>query len=192
MEVHYDPALHHRRSVRLKGYDYSSPGLYFVTLCVEHRECLLGHIVDDLTCCGDLPGSASSATCDHRVELTPLGCLVEEEWKALPVKYPGLRLREFVIMPNHLHGILELLPLEEQVPIAKERLPQASEEARSPSLGNILAYFKYQTTKRASLASRLWQRSFYDVIIRDLVGYRAIVSYIIENPRNWREDELYP
>ena len=88
MPIHYDPNIHHRRSIRLKGYDYSQAGAYFVTICTQDRVCLLAHVVDGA------------------VRLTPAGCMVEQVWDEVPQYYPGIETDAFVVMPNHIHGIL--------------------------------------------------------------------------------------
>lgn len=87
----YKPEIHHRRSIRLQGYDYSQAGAYFLTLCTWDRECLLGEIVEG------------------EMRLNPLGRIVEEQWNAIPKRFPTVELDEFTIIPNHLHGILTIV-----------------------------------------------------------------------------------
>ena len=87
----YKPEIHHRRSIRLQGYDYSQAGAYFLTLCTWNRECLLGEIVEG------------------EMRLNPLGRIVEGQWNAIPKRFPTVELDEFTIMPNHLHGILTIV-----------------------------------------------------------------------------------
>ena len=87
----YDPAKHHRRSIRLAQYDYSLMGAYFVTVCVHERCCLFGDVVD----------------ADMR--LNDAGCLVQTAWDELPGRFPGVELDGFVIMPNHFHGIVVIV-----------------------------------------------------------------------------------
>ncbi|HQT91530.1 MAG TPA: hypothetical protein PL001_05835, partial [Candidatus Kryptobacter bacterium] len=84
----YDPHKHHRRSVRLKNYDYSQPGAYFITICVEDRRCLFGEIID------------------AEMKVNPLGEIVEQSWNNIPNKYQNVEMDEFVVMPNHFHGII--------------------------------------------------------------------------------------
>jgi len=84
----YNPQIHHRRSIRLKHYDYSEPGDYFVTICTKNRKCLLGNIVDG------------------KMVLNKLGLIVKRCWHDLPNHYPNVILDEFIIMPNHIHGII--------------------------------------------------------------------------------------
>jgi len=86
----FDPDIHQRRSIRLRGYDYSTAGFYFVTICVQGRECLLGKVVES------------------KVELNNAGRMVETIWLELPVRYPDIAVDKHVIMPNHFHGIIVL------------------------------------------------------------------------------------
>ncbi len=87
----YNPAIHHRRSIRLKGYDYSQPGAYFLTLCTQDRKCLYGEIVDDKMCLNDA------------------GQMVQTVWNEIPAYYPGIDIDAFMIMPNHIHGIIKIV-----------------------------------------------------------------------------------
>jgi len=84
----YNPHKHHRRSIRLKGYDYSQGGAYFITICTENRDCLLGEIIDG------------------EMKLSGPGCLIEQCWRNLPQRFPCVSIDEFIVMPNHFHGIL--------------------------------------------------------------------------------------
>lgn len=90
MSSQYDPDKHHRRSIRLKHYDYSTPGHYFVTICLQNRACLLGNIVAG------------------QMHLNDAGHMVQKNWIDLPQRFPHIALDEFVIMPNHFHGIVAL------------------------------------------------------------------------------------
>ena len=86
----YDPSRHHRRSIRLKGYDYSQAGAYFITLCAQDRECLFGEVVDG------------------EMRLNDAGRMIESVWNEIPLFYPGVDIDEFAVMPNHVHGIVIL------------------------------------------------------------------------------------
>lgn len=88
MTSNYNPKIHHRRSVRLRGYDYAKEGIYFVTICIQNRVCLLGNIQD------------------KRMILSPYGEIAYREWENLPNRWPHIELGEFQVMPNHIHGIL--------------------------------------------------------------------------------------
>ena len=86
----YNPNKHHRKSIRLKGHDYSQAGLYFITICVQDRACLFGKVVNG------------------EMKLNDAGVMVKNEWLKLPQRFPNIQLHEFVVMPNHIHGILIL------------------------------------------------------------------------------------
>ncbi len=103
----YNPKIHHRRSIRLKGYDYSKEGLYYITICIKNRKCLFGEIVNDLM----VPNDA--------------GKMVEFQWLALITRYPNIKLHEYVVMPNHFHGILEIVgvtPVVVPLVVAQNRI----------------------------------------------------------------------
>ena len=87
----YDPRIHHRRSIRLQGYDYATPGAYFVTICIQNQECLLGAVVNG------------------EMVLNAAGQMVQRVWDELPAQYPGVETDAFVVMPNHVHGIVVLI-----------------------------------------------------------------------------------
>ena len=112
--VAYDADKHHRRSIRLRNYDYAEAGAYFVTLCVEGRACLFGDIVDE------------------DIRLNDIGCMVRAAWEGLPSHYPGVEIDAFVVMPNHVHGIIVLAP----------------DCAAGMALGDVVRRFKMLTTKR--------------------------------------------
>ncbi|MDP4999472.1 MAG: hypothetical protein NWQ41_10940, partial [Saprospiraceae bacterium] len=87
----YNPNIHHRKSIRLKGYDYSQAGLYFITICIQHRACLFGHITKG------------------EMILNDAGNMVKNEWLNLKTRFPNIELHDYVVMPNHFHGILEIV-----------------------------------------------------------------------------------
>ena len=164
----YDPEVHHRRSVRLSGYDYSSPGAYFITVCIEGRRCVLGGVDQD------------------EVTLSRAGEIVQAVWLELPLKYPGLELDAFVLMPNHLHAILG---------ICAESVGAGS--PRPPSRGTVMGFFKYESTKRVNIeleapGAKLWQRSYYDHVIRTNRSLGLIREYIESNPQRWELDTENP
>ena len=163
----YDPDRHHRRSIRLRGYDYSRAGAYFVTICVYQRECWLGEIVAGQMC------------------LSVLGRLVHEQWHAIREQFTDLLLDSFVVMPNHVHGIIVLCRGGVTPPLQKR------------TLGQIIAYYKYQTTKAVNLllgtpGNRVWQRGFYDRIIRNDRELQAMRRYIHSNADHWAQDPENP
>lgn len=166
-----------RGSMRLKGYDYSWGGAYFVTLCIHGRELSLGEAVGD------------------KVRLNPAGRMIENAWGELPSAYPGVEIDEYVIMPNHLHGIVVLVEPELRGTGAEEATPALT-------LGDIIKRFKTLTMKRYGdgveqegwprYAGRLWQRNYYEHIIRNENALTQIRRYIGENPERWAWDKLNP
>ncbi len=171
----YNPDVHHRRSIRLKGYDYSLPGRYFVTLNTQNRACLFGKIVKG------------------KIILNVMGEIVFENWIQTPKIRTTVSLDEFVIMPDHLHGIIII----EETSTGVSRYAPSEEHSdtpmfRSPSrtLGAIIRGFKSSSTKainqfREAPGIKLWQRDYYDHIIRNDKDLNRIRRYIQNNPREW-------
>jgi len=199
----YDPDKHHRRSIRLKGYDYSGFGAYFVTVCTHNRECLFGDIVNG------------------KITLNDAVRMVETVWGELPVQFPDMKLDEFIIMPNHFHGIIVLSsPRRSESCIRpcsdaqkkgdhKDRpygkLPNKFVRPHGTlpkTLGRIFQAFKSITTheyvngvKRTGwlpFSGKFWQRNYYEHIIRNEKELNQIRQYIIDNPLNWEADEENP
>jgi putative transposase len=172
----YNPALHHRRSIRLKGYDYSKEGLYFITICVQNRLHLFGH-VENL-----------------EMHLNDAGLMIGNEWLALCDRYPNIALHEWVIMPNHFHAILEILDGTAHSNHKDTPLP------KNPTLGQMLGAFKSITTveyirnvnthKWQPFDNKLWQRNYWEHIIRTDEENERIAEYIVNNPKKWDEDTL--
>lgn len=194
-----DPDIHHRRSIRLPEYDYSCEGFYFVTICVHERRPLFGHIVDGI------------------MHLNDAGRMVEEEYMHLPDKYPNIVCHNHVVMPNHFHAIIQIIgennvlppvgagftcpntitvgagsarPMNINNDLGRQTLPLQCNAFR-PTLGQIMGYFKYQTSKRINLSTRLWQRNYYEHIIRNQRSFDEIMMYIHDNPIHWADDTLY-
>ena len=149
-------------SSRLRGWDYRWPGAYAVTICVKERVCCLGEVVE------------------ADVELSPIGVIVAEEWLAIPRIHPQVALDEWIIMPDHLHGIL-IFQGEERL-FSKEGLTAGS-------LGAVVGQFKQRTTKRIRARRQpdfTWQERFFDQILRDDDGLERYRVYIRENPLRWQ------
>lgn len=167
----YDPDIHHRRSVRLRGFDYAAPFGYFVTVCVHEKRRAFGRIVEGVM---------------HHNAYGRIAC---EDWLALPSHFVNVRLDEWVVMPNHMHGILFLD--SNASPDEKARFGNSKKGA----LGTIVGGYKSGVKRRINALREnkveVWQRSFYDRIIRDEKELNAIRRYIIENPINWPDDEHY-
>ena len=103
----YNPKIHHRRSIRLKGYDYSQEGLYFITICVKNHKCFFGEIVGAPFV--DAQNDIASQTPDTQMVLNDAGEMVETEWLKLPHRFKNIELHEYTVMPNHFHAILEIV-----------------------------------------------------------------------------------
>ena len=193
----YDPNKHHRRSIRLKGYDYSQAGLYFITLCVQNRAHLFGEIKNGVMC------------------LNALGSIAYQEWERSLVVRKNISLGAFIVMPNHFHSIvqIEYSMLEDKSGIGKFQSP-------SQTVGAIVRGYKGAATKKikeqlfsssSSSSSRgelqfaptaaaaaeidltksIWQRNYYEHIIRDQRAYDNISNYIDNNPQKWGKDKFY-
>lgn len=176
MSKHYSPDIHHRRSIRLKGYDYTQAGTYFVTICVQHRMCLLGEI------------------CDKIMRHNAAGQMIQAVWNELPQHYPGVAIDAFVAMPNHVHGIILLTGID-QVNADQTTAPVLS-------LPEVVHRFKSLTTAQyrkgvseggwKPFPGKLWQRNYYEHIVRDATELNHIRDYIARNPAHWAEDAENP
>jgi len=159
---------HYRRSIRLQGYDYSQVGAYFVTVCVQNRKCLLGDILKD------------------EMRLNDAGRMVERWWVELGNKFPSFELDEYVVMPNHFHGIIIIVGAD----LCVRPIPE------------IVQWFKTMTTNEyirsvKSLGwipfnARLWQRNYYERVIRNEEEMCRIRQYIADNPAQWTHDRENP
>jgi len=260
----YDPKIHHRRSIRLRGYDYSQGGAYFITICTQNRRCVFGHIAD------------------RKMNLNEFGQIAHREWEKLPQRWPHLELGAFQIMPNHMHGILLVraplagapdaphspvraplagAPSGPGAPSGADNLPVdgGREEgatarvaptvdaptvdaptvdaptvdaptvdvptvdaptvdapavdapaadaptqiqwARKPTVGQIVGAYKsmvvteclkYVGANNPGLElGKLWQRNFWENVIRNSKAFDRITNYIIQNPANWKKDKFF-
>jgi len=182
LPMKYNPDKHYRHSIRLKDYDYSRAGAYFVTLCSFNRECILGDVVGG------------------EVRLNDIGAIAQREWVRSSEIRSEVHLDEFVLMSNHLHGIVLILgndivgatggrPLG-----GNRRLPLHGPQTRS--LASFISGFKASCTHsinelRAS-PDRLWQRNYYEHVIRNENALNAIREYIKANPSQWQGDSENP
>lgn len=191
----FNPAIHHRRSLRLKGYDYSLAGAYFVTICTKDRACVFGEVVEG------------------EMRLNEAGRMVEQCWQSIPEHFALVELDAFVVMPNHIHGIVVLvgagLVPARDVP-DRDRTPKTGAPTmeaptmRAPTrgapttLGAVVGAFKSRVTveyirsvKNGILPpfkQRLWQRNYYEHIIRNEDALARIREYIVSNPLMWALD----
>ncbi|MCW9707960.1 transposase [Fodinibius salsisoli] len=200
----YDPKKHNRRSIRLEGYDYASPGLYFLTLCLQNRACLFGNVENG------------------KMILNTAGLLTDEWWNKIPEKFPNVRLDVYQIMPNHFHAIVEIIDSDKTVgagprlcPDKNDRhnqdghagpsqpaSPQRDFEPRQASIPKIVQWFKTMTTNKyikgvkngqyPPFDRKLWQRNYHDHIIRDEESLERIRYYITHYPTQWQKDNNNP
>jgi putative transposase len=176
----YNSEIHKRRSIRLKGYDYTQAGLYFITICIQHQECLLGDIQNNI------------------MQLNDAGKMIEKWYYELMNKFSDIKCDEMIIMPNHFHCIIENIGINEGV------LPNDNgtlgEHLGSP-LHKVVQWFKTMTTNEyisgvkkenwQPFDGKLWQRNYYEHIICDEIAYQNISNYIINNPAEWKKDNFY-
>jgi putative transposase len=164
--------VHDRRSLRLDGYDYAQAGAYFVTVCTQNRMCLFGDIVDGV------------------MRLNDAGRMVRSVWEGLPDRFAGMELDAFVVMPNHVHGIITFVG-------AGLALPEEKGAASSaPTLGDVVRAFKSMSAIHINRLLRrsgpLWQRNYYEHVIRNERELAKIREYIATNPLKWALDRENP
>ena len=180
----YNPQIHHRNSFRLQGYDYTQPGAYFITSVINHRECILGFIENGET------------------RLSHLGLVVRQAWLDLPQHYPNAVLDEFCVMPNHIHGIILLTDenygSKPAVPsITKPNPLEAHSHAQRHGIPEIVRGFKTYSARRINQIRRtasvpVWQRNYYEHVIRNELDLDRIRQYIFDNPMKWELDRENP
>ncbi|HKD27284.1 MAG TPA: transposase [Xanthobacteraceae bacterium] len=162
-----------RRSLRLTGYDYTCAGAYFVTICAQDQACLFGNVVDGCMCLDDA------------------GHMLGMLWNDIPARFADVEIDTFVVMPNHVHGIVVL-------PDAANGVTRRA----APALGEVVAAFKSATTVQyihgvktrawPAFRRRLWQRNYYEHLVRDEKALDRIRRYIDENPARWALDDENP
>jgi len=230
----YNPKIHHRKSIRLNDYDYSQVGFYFVTICCQHRACLFGGIVDD------------------EMILNDAGKMVANEWLKLKIRFKNIELQEYVVMPNHFHGIVEIVgatlvvaqnnattynvmgnirkgqpqgiaPTDKTVAHTDKTVAHSDKTVAhsdktvahsdktvahsdktvahsDKTVGDMVGAFESITTVEyircvknnhwQPFDGKLWQRNFWEHIIRNENEYRRITQYILDNPKKWAMDKL--
>jgi len=197
----YNPNIHHRKSIRLKGYDYSQAGLYFITICVQDRKCLFGKIEND------------------EMILNDAGKIADEQWGKLPERFTNMELDVFQIMPNHMHGIILLNDVGATLAVAHDDNAVGNGKratarvAPTKTVGDIAGAYKslvanecleifkqkwagvnpqkWAGASPAPTMGKLWQRNYHEHIIRDEQSWQRISEYIINNPKNWKGDKFY-
>ncbi|MDT8381936.1 MAG: transposase [Brevefilum sp.] len=160
----------HRKNVRLKDYDYASPGYYFVSIVSYERKNIFGEIIDG------------------EMNLNQAGKTVEQTWQDIPKHFPNTSCEIFVVMPNHIHGIINIIDDE----IVRAQSIRGN-GVKPKSIGSIIGSFKSAVTKQLHQTKtinqeRIWQRNYYEHIIRDEDDYQQITDYIAANPINWGHD----
>jgi len=174
----FNAKMHHRRSIRLKGYDYSQEGAYFITVCTYNRRCVLGSITN-----GEMKPSG-------------LGELVWSAWRDLPNHHDHIDVDAFVVMPNHVHGIVVIGNAG-----TAGRAPTGTRttfgKPRPATLATIMRSFKAAVTRQANRSLKtpgatLWQRNYYDRVIRNEKEWDALRQYIFDNLANWAADAENP
>ncbi|MEN8242103.1 MAG: transposase [Chloroflexota bacterium] len=171
-----NPEKHHRKTTRLRGYDYRQAGFYFVTICTNIRICCLGEVVD-----GEMVLSGS-------------GRIVRAAWFKLPQHYPYVCLDEFIVMPNHFHGIIQLAEPDSMPRRGGFRNPPLQPRH---GLTEIVRGFKTWSAReinqmRGTPGTKFWQRSFYDHIIRGEDDLDHVRGYIRDNALKWESDRENP
>ena len=182
----YDLKIHHRTSIRLRGHDYTQAGEYYVTLCVKDRECLLGEIVQ------------------NHVKLSRIGEIAKKCWEEIPKHFPNAGLDEYVIMPNHIHGVIILdnpvgtrLTVGIEHAVGTRHAVSQHERFGKPicgSLSTIIRSFKSAASNRIhseGYSAFAWQSRFYEHIIRNGRDLDRIRKYILDNPCNWTKDDNF-
>ena len=201
----FNPNIHHRQSIRLRGYDYSQNGAYFITICTQNREYLFGEIQNG------------------EMILNDAGWMIQVVWNEIPLYYTGVKTDAFIIMPNHIHGIIFLVGAGPRAcpdgpracpdgPRACPNINGKTQNGQPPqngqpqgvaptlSLPDVVHRFKTMTTKRYSdgvkqhgwlpYPKKLWQRNYWEHIVRNENELDRIREYIINNPTTWNQDKL--
>jgi len=207
VSIMYDPKIHHRQSLRWDKHNYSSPGFYYVTICIQDHRTLLGNVQSSV------------------MNLNDAGEMVDAAWFRIPMQFPTIQLDEHITMPNHFHGIIQIVggetvgvPLVGTQPgdMAAFRAPTRGAPTATPggvaafraptrgapTLGDVVGAFKSQTTDEYIMGvhqvdwprfpKRFWQRNYYDHVIRDHDELEKIRDYIRKNPLMWTLDRYNP
>lgn len=192
----YNPNKHHRKSIRLKGYDYAQAGLYFITICCQNRAHLFGNVVN------------------KQMILNDAGKMIEKWYIELENKFSDIKCHEMIIMPNHIHFIVENIgsfTVEADLrvcpnnasdkTVSNEHATDLLGEHIGSSLHRVIQWFKTMSTNEyirgvknnnwKPFNGKLWQRNYWEHIIRNDQSYQKISDYIINNPSKWNDDTFY-
>ncbi|MDQ3773326.1 MAG: transposase [Pseudomonadota bacterium] len=180
----FDPERQHRRSIRLRGYDYTQAGAYFVTMVIQDRSCLFGGVVDG------------------HMRLNEAGRMVAAEWDALCTRFINIDLDAFVVMPNHIHGIIVITDAQSGATTRVAPTPVPVTTTRDRAVGHIVGAFKSLTTVAyargvttqgwSPFRGRLWQRNYFEHIVRNEEVFYRIRQYIADNPARGTDDPENP
>jgi REP element-mobilizing transposase RayT len=176
-----------RKSIRLQCYDYSSPGYYFVTICTINRESIFGEIDDG------------------RMVLNEFGKIANKYWLRMPINYDYIRIQAYVVMPNHVHGIIQITKKHNpsvgaihELPLRMGYMDQETyrKKRRLMYLPKIIGWYKMNVSseinsKTVSLGKNCWQRNYHEHIIRDQRSLNKITEYIEKNPQLWEKDKYF-
>lgn len=181
--------VRNRRSVRLRGYDYSRAGAYFITICAQNRRCLFGSITEGA------------------MVLNDAGRAVADCWLQIPDHFAHVELDEYVVMPNHIHGIVIIVGANNYSPLQSNHDSPVQSNDYSPlpanashptgtarTIGSMVRGFKIGVTqwyRQRSVPSKIWQRNYWDHIIRNESELIRIRRYILDNPIQWQQDALH-
>lgn len=182
-----DPKKHHRpfdgargrRSIRLSGYDYAQAGAYFVTVCAHQRQCLFGDVVN------------------KKMVLNEAGKIVRACWDEIPAHFPHAELDAFVVMPNHIHGIIVIVDHGSRDTACRVPTMESFGKPVPGSLPTIVRSFKSAVTRhinqsRDTPGQPVWQRNYYEHIVRNEHALNRIRNYIETNPARWAHDRENP
>ncbi|WP_419660135.1 hypothetical protein Dvar_04820 [Desulfosarcina variabilis str. Montpellier] len=174
----YDPTIHKRRSIRLSGYDYASKGAYFITICTHQHFCLFGDIING------------------QMQLNDIGRIVADEWLQTAVIRMEIQLDEWVVMPNHFHGIVCMRSRRGTARRAPTPTRERFGRPIAGSVPTIVRAFKSAVTRRINTmrdttGAKVWQRNYREHIIRSEPELNGLREYIQNNPARWTLDRLY-
>jgi len=211
----YNPNIHHRKSIRLKGYDYSQAGMYFITICCHRR--------------GNPSWLPFGEISDGQMQLNDAGMMVENEWLKLSERFKNIQLHEYIVMPNHFHAILEIVGAtlvvaqndgnarvgathvvaqnntgNQNNDDSQKGQPQGiapTDTEKNKTIGEMIGAFQsivtveyirgVKTLGWQPFNRKLWQRNYYEHIIRYEKSYNTISEYIINNPAKWTDDKFF-
>jgi REP element-mobilizing transposase RayT len=196
----FDPNIHHRKTIRLPEYDYSNQGYYFITICTQNHKNYFGKIENDI------------------MQLNQLGEIIQNQWLNLNNRYYNIKTKDYVIMPNHIHGIININDNPVGAPLAgaqnrdkinsnqiiresslTKQIP-GHPQGDAPTVGDLVGTFKsfcvndwlkYIKQNNVDALGKFWQRNYYEHIIRTENSYNEISKYIQTNQLNWKKDKLF-